>query len=660
MIHRGPTSRPARSTSCAGGIVGRRGRATCLVACLSLIITPAARSQNVEPSQTRPTHLERLDDPYRPRPATPPPGIPAGRAVVERDGYVSVQVNVDEFGNNIPGDAANEPTIAVDPTDRNRIVIGWRQFDTVNSNFRQAGVAYSQDAGNTWTFPGVLTPGVFRSDPVVVAAADGVFHYLSLGIDLSCDYHCDLFTSTDSGLTWGDPAFAYGGDKAWMTIDTTDGIGRNNLYQTWTQYYGCVNGTSFARSTDRGQSFGDALSGMPLWGTLTVDLNGTLYAAGTTPSYQGIMVVKSENAQDPDATPTFTGPVPVDLHGDLEYGPAPNPDGLGGQVWIRTNRSNSQYAGDLYVLASVTPESSFTDEVMFARSIDGGETWSKPVRVNDDAHYAFAWHWFGTMDVAPNGRIDVVWNDTRNTGQANLSELFYSYSLDGGQTWAENIPVSPVFDSHIGWPNQFKIGDYYGMVSDNLGANVAYAATFNGEQDVYFLRIGTFDCNHNGIADDEDLASGFSHDCNGDAIPDECQADCNHDGQPDVCQILAGASDCDGNLQLDQCQADIDGDGLIDPCDDDIDGDGVPNAEDVCPYAPVFGPALADGMPAFSTDYDCEIDLWDYWRMFNCMIGGRPDAPPPPECFDRFDVDLSGAIDLRDFAVFQVTFTGDR
>lgn len=32
------------------------------------------------------------------------------------------------------------------------------------------------------------------------------------------------------------------------------------------------------------------------------------------------------------------------------------------------------------------------------------------------------------------------------------------------------------------------------MVSDDLGANLAYAATFNGEQDIWFLRIGDYPC----------------------------------------------------------------------------------------------------------------------------------------------------------------------
>ena len=41
--------------------------------------------------------------------------------------FTSYQVNVDVQGNNIVGDAANEPSIAVDPTDGNKITIGWRR-----------------------------------------------------------------------------------------------------------------------------------------------------------------------------------------------------------------------------------------------------------------------------------------------------------------------------------------------------------------------------------------------------------------------------------------------------------------------------------------------------------------------------------------------------
>jgi Neuraminidase (sialidase) len=161
-------------------------------------------------------------------------------------------------------------------------------------------------------------------------------------------------------------------------------------------------------------------------------------------------------------------------------------------------------------------------DVNFIRSTDGGQTWSAPKRVNDDPTGTTAWQWFGTMSVAPNGRIDVIWNDTRNSLSNNrLSEVFYSYSYDGGATFSKNIKLTPQWDSHLGWPNQNKIGDYYHMISENSSAALAYAATFNGEQDVYFLRLG--DCNNNLKHDGIDIANGTSLDDNQNLIPDECE-----------------------------------------------------------------------------------------------------------------------------------------
>ena len=56
------------------------------------------------------------------------------------------------------------------------------------------------------------------------------------------------------------------------------------------------------------------------------------------------------------------------------------------------------------------------------------QTFSAPKRVNDDPINHNKWHWFGTFAVAPNGRIDCVWLDTRNAANNTDSQLFYSYS----------------------------------------------------------------------------------------------------------------------------------------------------------------------------------------------------------------------------------------
>ena len=133
---------------------------------------------------------------------------------------------------------------------------------------------------------------------------------------------------------------------------------------------------------------------------------------------------------------------------------------------------------------------------MFARSTDGGQTFSPPHRINDDPINHNKWHFFGTLSVAPNGRIDVVWYDTRNAANNIQSQLFYSWSTDGGAP-GPLIPVSNTFNPQAGFPQNQKIGDYITIVSDNTGGNVAYAATFNEnpnavgghEQDVYYVRV---------------------------------------------------------------------------------------------------------------------------------------------------------------------------
>ncbi len=401
--------------------------------------------------------------------------------------FFITQVNVDSAGENILGDAANEPSIAVDPTDPDKIAIGWRQFNTVLSSFRQAGWGYTADAGHTWTFPGVIEPGVFRSDPVLDSDSDGNFYYNSLTVSGEA-FWCNVFRSTDGGMTWDSGAFAQGGDKQWMVIDKTGGIGDGNIYADWTMDWSICYPGFFTRSTNGGDSFENCITipDDPFWGTLAVGPGGELYVGGA--NYYGFSVAKSSNAQYSGQDVSWDFSTPVNLDGYIGYGGGPNPDGLLGETWIAVDRSTGPTSGNVYLLCSVvrfsTPDPA---DVMFARSTDGGQTWSPPVRVNDDPGND-AYQWFGTMSVAPNGRIDVIWLDTRNDPGGYDSELYYSYSSDAGDTWSPNERLSDSFDPHVGWPQQDKMGDYFDMVSDNIGFNLAWAATFNGEQDVYYGR----------------------------------------------------------------------------------------------------------------------------------------------------------------------------
>ena len=416
------------------------------------------------------------------------PQFSPGTVVQSRDGYTSVQVNVNASGQNIVGDAANEPSIAVDPTNPYRMVIGWRQFDSISSDFRQAGYGYSHDGGRHWTFPGVIEPGVFRSDPVLDADAQGNFYYNSLTAttDLS-DFWCHVYKSTDGGATWDNGTYAYGGDKQWMIIDKTNSVGQGNFYAYWTQWYSTCYPGHFTRSIDNGQSFQACTSppSSPQWGTLAIGPDGELYIGA-----EGFLCLRSSNAKYDGQTVSWDLNRSVNLDGSIGYSGGPNPGGLLGQTWIDVDRSGGPNDGNVYMLCSVVRSSSPDPlDVMFARSTDGGSTWSSPIRVNDDASTS-NYQWLATMSVAPNGRIDVIWLDTRANPGTYLSELYYAYSDDGGLTFSPNIALSPAFNPSLGYPQQNKMGDYFHMRSDDAGADLAYCGTFNGEQDVYYIRIG--------------------------------------------------------------------------------------------------------------------------------------------------------------------------
>jgi hypothetical protein len=408
--------------------------------------------------------------------------------ISQHDAFTSIQVNVNASGQNITGDAANEPSITVDPNNGNKMTIGWRQFNSVTSNFRQAGWGYTTNAGASWTFPGVLENNVFRSDPVLDSDSNSNFFYLSL-LETFFD---NMWRSQDGGMTWANIAPAKGGDKQWFTIDNTNSTGHGFQYQIWSTSGNNFGGRQFTRSTDGGFTWLDPVNipNQPAWGTPDVDSTGNLFIGGVNLGTGQVWCVRSTNAKNGGSTPVFDQSTKVNLGGGIGFGEPINPDGLSGQVFLAADRSGTATNDNIYMIASVVPDGASTGtDVMFARSSDGGRTFSAPVRVNDDPINHNKWHWFGTLAVAPNGRIDSVWLDSRNAANDTDSQLFYSYSMDGGVTWAPNVPVSNSFNPFLGYPNQNKLGDYLTIVSDNTGGNVAYAATFNGEQDVYYVRV---------------------------------------------------------------------------------------------------------------------------------------------------------------------------
>ncbi|MFN2607913.1 MAG: cell wall-binding repeat-containing protein [Acidimicrobiales bacterium] len=128
-------------------------------------------------------------------------------------------------------------------------------------------------------------------------------------------------------------------------------------------------------------------------------------------------------------------------------GPAPtsaaSPAGSSGYPRMAVDAKS----GALYVVYSGF---NFGDlDVILQRSTDGGATWSPPLRVNDDPKGNGVRQLTPQVFVAPNGRVDVEWMDTRATypspivpKPAGSGDIYYASSTDGGATFSANRRIS--------------------------------------------------------------------------------------------------------------------------------------------------------------------------------------------------------------------------
>lgn len=89
--------------------------------------------------------------------------------------------------------------------------------------------------------------------------------------------------------------------------------------------------------------------------------------------------------------------------------------------------------GVVHVVWSENTGSSF--DIMYARSTDGGLTWSEARDILPDARLPV----YGpNLVIGPNDTLHLAWNDRRE----GTARVFYSHSTDGGDSWSSLVNIS--------------------------------------------------------------------------------------------------------------------------------------------------------------------------------------------------------------------------
>jgi hypothetical protein len=382
--------------------------------------------------------------------------------------------NVDISQNPAP---QNEPAVRISRKDPNRVVAAWRDFRYGIDPFanRRVGYSYSTDGGTTWSVPQILDSTLLgsdyfkNSDPVIAVDTAGNFYISVITIGSSTgNLALALYKSTDGGVTFPNAYIAAAvadEDKEWIVSDLSPTSPYNNLlYITWTRFSSNVR-IEFTKSTNGGVNWTDAVhvsdlnhSGQGSNSCSGIDGQINVVWAGGTFTTTTIYYDKSTDGGDTFGIDTA-----------IADGPDPNglPNNVGTFPSIACDLSNSPYRGYLYCV--FCDNRNGDADVFLIRSTNNGQSWSLPVRVNNDSlgngkiQY---WPWVAVND---SGNVVVLFMDTRNTSSNNMIEAYIARSTDGGVTFTNEQLSSQPSPTAIPGSN-VRFGDY--ICVDYLGNRV--------------------------------------------------------------------------------------------------------------------------------------------------------------------------------------------
>ncbi|MFN0196126.1 MAG: pre-peptidase C-terminal domain-containing protein [Planctomycetaceae bacterium] len=427
-------------------------------------------------------------------------------------------------------------TIAVNPNNSNNLIAAANSLDDTKTN---DSIWFSNNGGQTWSqslipnTAGTVRPG---GDPTVVFDRTGTAYYAHLKFENSGTL-ISVARSTNGGQTWTAvdvPTPAGNADKDFFGIGPdVNNLSQDRLYLAYhvgaIQYINSsTDGVNWSAPTQVSDGSASGYNSQ-----VAVDAAGKVYMAwqeinDATP---GVSRVRVDVSTDGGTTwgidtTAYTSNVPV-LVGPQRYNVPAAPDyGIGAFLSMDVDNSGGPNDGNVYIALvdqgdldgnpDVGNAADHDDtDVFLIRSTNGGQSWSGPVRVNDDS--TINSQFLPWMDIdQTTGNIAVGWYDARNDdglgGPGDTDALantdvqyFVTASLDGGLTFLSNVQVSAGTSNQNGaepYPagtGDFDYGDYTGIAfQDNeihaVWADNSNSTTDNPEgtletQDVYYATV---------------------------------------------------------------------------------------------------------------------------------------------------------------------------
>ena len=379
-----------------------------------------------------------------------------------------------------------------------------------------------------------------------------------------------VYKSTDGGVTWAagtvampggtggssttgpyyelpsvlaDPGAGTGGADIVYSI-ARDSSGSGNPGPCIGTLSSSCNQVRIARSLDGGQTWGAPVNVSPAAvpaidaASPTIDADGNISVTyrtvgvpganpNTDPTVGEIQFTRSTNqGQTWSAPVVITKVTNLARSGSSHVTPAPS--NASSFPRMDVNKQN----GNLYVVYNqqppgpTAPAGGYTgadhfippdSQVWFQRSLDDGTTWSTPKRVNTD-YTGKPGTWIHQtrhpdVNVAPNGRVDIVWEDRRHWYQgpgertcvhthifcddARLGDAYYAYSIDNGGSFTERRISDHSHSNDVGYDYRFATYWAFGPQAVALGSDdllVAWMDSREGSfdtdiQDIYLAKV---------------------------------------------------------------------------------------------------------------------------------------------------------------------------